>query len=108
MKRSFAGVVVLFAVLAFAAYFRSWWLVMCGLFLFAVEYASQEFTDLKQRLIRLEEAQKETLRIMFDAVDEFALIVGETPQDGGESLSKRIRLVRASIEESLSKVLSKE
>ena len=55
MKHSRVGLLVLTVMLGFAAYFRSWWLVMCGLFVFVVEYAAQEFDDLKQRLMRMED-----------------------------------------------------
>jgi hypothetical protein len=55
MKHFRLGWLILVAVLGCAAYFRSWWLVMCGLFLFAVEYAAQEFDNLKQRLTRIED-----------------------------------------------------
>jgi len=55
MKHSRVGLLVLVVILGFAAYFRSWWLVMTGFFVFVVEYAAQEFEDLKQRLTRIED-----------------------------------------------------
>jgi hypothetical protein len=54
MKRARVGLLVLAAIFGSAAYFRSWWFVMCGLFLFVVEYLAQEFGDLKERLTRIE------------------------------------------------------
>jgi len=55
MKHSRAGLLALAVIFGFAAYFRSWWLVMGGLFVFVVEYAAQEVDDLKQRLVRIED-----------------------------------------------------
>jgi hypothetical protein len=54
MKPSMCGLVTLFLILAFAAYFRSWWLVMCAFFVFTIEYIAQEFNDVKQRLTKIE------------------------------------------------------
>jgi len=54
LKRSRVGLALLAAMFGCAVYFHSWWLVMCGLFLFAGEYAAQEFKELKECMARIE------------------------------------------------------
>lgn len=53
MKR--VGLLLLAINLGLAAYFYSWRLLVCAFFLLVVEYAAQEFGDIKKRLTRIEE-----------------------------------------------------
>lgn len=75
-------------------------LVMFGILVIHLNVTAlrNEIATLNKRLNDVQAAQKETLEFIFDAVDEFALICGETPEDGGEPLSRRIRQLRASLQ----------
>jgi len=67
----------------------------------AVSSLRYQVAGLDEKLKQIQSAQKETLQFIIDAVDNFALICGETPEDGGEPLSTRIYQVRAAIREQL-------
>jgi len=54
MKKPSVGLLFVASILGTAAYFRSWWLVMIAFFLFVVEFTAQEFSDVKERLVRIE------------------------------------------------------
>jgi hypothetical protein len=69
----------------------------------AVGGLQYQIAELDEKLAKIQSAQKETLEFVVDAVDNFALICGETPEDGGESLSTRIFQVRAAVREQLSR-----
>lgn len=67
----------------------------------AVRGLHHQVAGLEEKLKQIQSAQKEMLEFIIDAVDNFALICGETPEEGGEPLSTRIYKVRAAIQEQL-------
>jgi uncharacterized membrane protein len=53
-KRVLIPTIVLGALLVFAAYYHSWWIVMCALFLWAYKYMQNECDNLRECLVRME------------------------------------------------------
>lgn len=60
-----------------------------------------EISDVKQQLQRMQESQQQTFEFVYDAVNEFAIISGETKEEdfGRERLSDRILAFRRSVNE---------
>jgi len=54
MKHPRLILLTLLATFVAAVYFRAWWILMGGFFFWGLEYASQEFSELKERLSRIE------------------------------------------------------
>jgi len=60
-----------------------------------------EISDVKRQLQRIQESQQQTFEFVYDAVNEFAIISGETKEEdiGRERLSDRILDFRRSVNE---------
>lgn len=60
-----------------------------------------EITDVKQQLQRIQESQRQIFEFVYDAVNEFAFISGETKEEDNdrEGLSDRILDLRRSMNE---------
>jgi hypothetical protein len=58
-----------------------------------------EITQVKQQLQRMQESQQQTFEFVYDAVNEFAIISGETKEEDidRERLSDRILDLRRSL-----------
>jgi hypothetical protein len=67
----------------------------------AIYQMCAEITDAKQQLRRMQDSQQQTFEFVYDAVNEFAIISGETKEEdiGRQRLSDRILDFRRSMNE---------
>lgn len=54
-KRVLIPVLLLGGLFILAAYYHSWWIVMCAFFLWTYKYMQNEFDDMKERLTRIKD-----------------------------------------------------
>lgn len=53
-KRVFIPVLILGGLLILAAYYHSWWIVLCAFFLWIYKYMQNEFDNVRECLARME------------------------------------------------------